>query len=51
LLEDVEGDPPFARRGLSEDGDCVGGFNVGYDCVKVGECDVVAGADYIVDAN
>jgi len=51
LLEDVEGDPPFARRRLAGDGDCVCGFNVGYDGVKVGECDVVAGADDIVDAD
>ena len=51
MLEDVERDPPFARRGLSGDGDCVGGFDVEYDGVKVGECDVVARADDVVDAN
>jgi hypothetical protein len=51
LLEDMEGDPPFSRRGLSGDCDCVGGFNVGYDCVEVGEGDVVARADDVVNAN
>ena len=36
---------------MAGDGDCVCGFNVGYDGVKVGECDVVAGADDIVDTD
>ena len=51
LLEDVEGDSPFAGVGLAGDGDCVGGVDVGDDGVEVGEGDVVARANDIVDAD
>jgi hypothetical protein len=51
LLEDVERDSPFAGGGLAWDDDCVGGVDVGDDGVEVGEGDVVARADDIVNAD
>ena len=50
MFEDVERDSPFAGGGLAGNGDCVGRVDIGDDGVEVGEGDVVARADDVVDA-